>query len=700
MPSQDLLYWHNKNQNNTDHRFRILFDNRSHFVLPHISVIIPVHGNFDGLEKLFQALKKEESKDLQLEVIIVDDQSKENIQSFIFKHKAYSSWMCIRTDKNVGYSIACNIAAKEARANDFLVVNTDVEPIKEGWLSALKESKESHNTECISPVLLYPDKSTVQYAGAILTSGDYDYPSFDHKHCFKGQPLAAVPTEPFYSESLSGACFLINRKTPLFDPAYSLGYGFEDADLAMELKNKDSYNLVDPTVVLIHHESQSFGKEIHASPRKDLNRLLFWDKWHRYVDAYEINKPIRKKNKKRKPRILYVSHGLPPENVAGVEVYTLQLAKAMSQMNDVFCLYPSFSAEGYTGQINYERQEENASIFKILNKIDNYDFFSNTGGNPDVFEPHFQKFLKEIEPDIVHFQHTNFTSVNMVGWAKKLTKVAYTLNEYLPICANHGQLTTTSNQLCEGYSTTKCMACVNVSEKRIIARHNLYFDNLRQADILIAPSKFLKEKFKTWGLSNVHVLNYGFKDYRVPKNDGYRLVNKETLTFGFLGNITPFKGLDILLKAFDEPIENAKLDIHGICGPASIKETLNRFCEKEWISYQGPYAPDAVPEILKTIDILVVPSIWWENSPLVMHEAAKMGVPIIATNIGGMKEFIEKHGGIGFERDNYKDLRRIIENLTTDRVLLKKIIPDSSLIRDIDKHARDMMELYQCELFT
>lgn len=47
-----------------------------------------------------------------------------------------------------------------------------------------------------------------------------------------------------------------------------------------------------------------------------------------------------------------------------------------------------------------------------------------------------------------------------------------------------------------------------------------------------------------------------------------------------------------------------------------------------------------LPEVFNKVDAIVVPSIWLENSPLVIHEALQAGVLVITANVGGMAEYI------------------------------------------------------------
>jgi len=129
-----------------------------------------------------------------------------------------------------------------------------------------------------------------------------------------------------------------------------------------------------------------------------------------------------------------------------------------------------------------------------------------------------------------------------------------------------------------------------------------------------------------------------FKDIRRQQDTALR--------FGFIGNLMAAKGVHILIEAFKKiPEGAAELKIYGAVSSyksslwdyeAFLKKTAGRAN----ISFMGGFDNKDISRVLSKIDVLVVPSIWFENSPLVIHEAFLAGVPVIAASIGGMPELI------------------------------------------------------------
>jgi len=95
------------------------------------------------------------------------------------------------------------------------------------------------------------------------------------------------------------------------------------------------------------------------------------------------------------------------------------------------------------------------------------------------------------------------------------------------------------------------------------------------------------------------------------------------------------------------------------------------------VRFYGSYRSAELPGLMKDVDWMIIPSIWWENSPVVIQEAFLHGRPIIASNIGGMAEKVT-HGvdGLHFRNGSVEDLvDRMTEALTTpdlwDRLRLR-----------------------------
>ena len=135
-------------------------------------------------------------------------------------------------------------------------------------------------------------------------------------------------------------------------------------------------------------------------------------------------------------------------------------------------------------------------------------------------------------------------------------------------------------------------------------------------------------------------------------------VTMRTKDFVFIGRLTEEKGLHIILEAFSK--SNFTIKIFGT-GP--LENVVREFANKHRnIIYQGFQNKETIYKELAIAQALIVPSIWFEGMPMTVIESFSLGTPVIASDIGILKEMIvEKYNGSKFEANNYKSL---IEKLT------------------------------------
>ena len=177
-----------------------------------------------------------------------------------------------------------------------------------------------------------------------------------------------------------------------------------------------------------------------------------------------------------------------------------------------------------------------------------------------------------------------------------------------------------------------------------------------------------------------------------------RCESGDPITLGFVGVIRPHKGPHVLLEA----LRNTKLptriwvQLYGDPGTdPAYSERLRELARGLDVTFQGRFDEAEKPRIYNEMDALVVPSVWYENSPVTIHEAFAAGTPVIASELGGMGELVEYgKNGMLFEAGNAMELARCIERFAGDgglRERLKRGIPS---VKNMEIHAEEMMGLY------
>ena len=179
-------------------------------------------------------------------------------------------------------------------------------------------------------------------------------------------------------------------------------------------------------------------------------------------------------------------------------------------------------------------------------------------------------------------------------------------------------------------------------------------------DLFIAPSMYLRSRFiKEFGLDSdrVKYLDYGFPtDYLVSATG--RDV-RSRFRFGYIGTHIPAKGVNMLIEAFSGLGDASELFIWGAKDQQSTAALQAMSASRTNIHFLGSYVnQNLADEVFRRVDCIVVPSIWMENSPLVIHEAQACGIPVITADVGGMAEYVQhKVNGLLFKHRSVDALR-------------------------------------------
>ena len=335
--------------------------------------------------------------------------------------------------------------------------------------------------------------------------------------------------------------------------------------------------------------------------------------------------------------------------------------------------------------------------------------------DPEQLDQQLAPLLAFIKPQIIHLHHYLHFGVDVIHALKRLCPAAtivLTLHEYLLLCAHNGQmLKRGSHRLCRNPCPEACANCFN-------ALHSSHFEKRQKAaqaalaacDGLISPSRWLLEvmqqNFKLPTATKVienglplALLNNCKRDRAETRSKQPRL-NR----FGFFGRASERKGLLLLLQAcykLSRSHPNAfELHIHGgglEQEPAAIQhriQVLIKACG-DHIHLHGRYQQDDIPELMAEIDWVIVPSIWWENSPVVIQEAFAFQKPVIGSDHGGIAEKINGHGGLSFTPNDAAHLARRMAEAIGNGPLHVKLQEQMAPPFSIDTCAEQHLEFYK-----
>lgn len=223
---------------------------------------------------------------------------------------------------------------------------------------------------------------------------------------------------------------------------------------------------------------------------------------------------------------------------------------------------------------------------------------------------------------------------------------------------------------------------------------------LPAVDRFIAPSRFLRERFLEWGIPPEQIVHMR-TGIDLSGFEGFERRPQERTVITFIGTLAPHKGVHVLLEAWGalapELKANAELRVYG--PPSHNPEYvagLERQAAKVGARMLGRLERDAVTDALAEASLLVVPSIWYENSPLIILEALATHTPLAVSNLGGMAELVQPGAtGFHFEMGSAEDLGRVLGEVLAEPAKLERLFDDEVAVRDVRRDAEVLEESYR-----
>jgi len=413
-------------------------------------------------------------------------------------------------------------------------------------------------------------------------------------------------------------------------------------------------------------------------------------------------------------KIIQVLHQFLPKALAGVEIYTYNLSAELNKRHEVYIYCREegfFQREFHEIDDTYKGLPVRRVHFNLTgrkaNPINRFLFmFRNK-----TIERSFERFLDQIKPDVVHIQHLYRLSASLISIARRQgIPVVVTLHDYWFICPEI-QLLRPDLEVCSGpFFGLKCAGCAKpdwpyglrallgpLLTPLFMLRTAYMRRCLKEADLLIAPCSFLKNKFVEHGFSQDEILVFRCGiDSKPFQNFRKRASNK--LRFGYLGTIHRHKGVHILVEAFNR-VNCPEVELK-VFGDPSIDtdysaEVQARAAHNPRISFLGRYKNSDIGRILSEIDVLIVPSIWYEVGPLTIPEAFAAKVPVIASKLGAMPGLVEDGiRGLLVKPGDADDLLTKMNLLIEDRDIIRQFQSNIRSVKSIEENAQELEKVY------
>jgi glycosyltransferase involved in cell wall biosynthesis len=437
-------------------------------------------------------------------------------------------------------------------------------------------------------------------------------------------------------------------------------------------------------------------------------------------------------------KVLFVVHGFPPETTAGTEVVTLSLAKALARRGHEVVVVHRVADPS---RANYSVDDGTLDDLRVI-RVTNHLRFRSIGETyrcPEV-EARFREILDREKPDVVHFEHLIHLSATLVSMCReKGVPSVVTLNDYWFRCPRV-QLIRSDGSVCSGPPPILgCAVCVGrmprlVSLLAILSRPfrralaslaSRYLDlgrrnpdlfrgvlsdvayiakrpgtltgELLGADFVIAPSRFLKGKAVEAGLpaGRLVVSDYGMETDWLH---GYRRTEeKGRVRFGFIGSLVPHKGArgaGVSFQRLDDPRAAPCTATPRHCRCSGRRGARGGQVTRGGLSFHRRYRPRDVGRVLGSIDVLVVPSVWYPSahrSPSTRPSSRRCRVGVQPRRYGPVAE---DRGGLRFRAGDDADLARVMRRFLDEEDLARKLVA-APKVKSVDENAAEMEVKYR-----
>ncbi|HJL17570.1 MAG TPA: glycosyltransferase [Sandaracinaceae bacterium LLY-WYZ-13_1] len=408
-------------------------------------------------------------------------------------------------------------------------------------------------------------------------------------------------------------------------------------------------------------------------------------------------------------RILYACHQFFPDHYTGTERYTLALARQMQLLGHQVTVFTYDTREhadarpvGDTGVSARAYTTHGVSVLAL--RHDDHDDAGFGGVSSRIGDPRMERaldrLLRERRFDLLHCTHTMRQTPIVEVARRRGIPVVQHLTDFWLLCPR-GTLLDASGELCDGPNGGRACAqrCFEPALEPALARRTGEARRLlAQPDLIVAPSRFLAGVFLAHGVDPDRVVHRTYAFDVSPLGERPPRDPDAPLRVAFLGTVLPHKGVEVLVRAVraipDAPL---RLDVHGGSFDQTVYLARLRALAlgDSRIRFRGPYELERIGPILDDVDVVVVPSLWYENNPLVVGIAHAAGVPCVVTDLGGMTELVRPEiDGLAFPRGDVDALADILGRLAGDRDLVEALAREVRPPPRIEADAFELARIY------
>lgn len=441
-------------------------------------------------------------------------------------------------------------------------------------------------------------------------------------------------------------------------------------------------------------------------------------------------------------RIIIALHQYFPDFSAGTEVLADRVARGLMARGHevmVFAGHPARDGHADTERFVWDTYD-GISVLRFLHQhrpMGEQDDVVRQEYDSRLVADRFGALLDEWAPDLVHF--FNFARISTAPAACCLARHVpffYTATDFWPVCTT-ARLQLEDGRSCSGpeLGAWNCIAHLLEIKRSCVApltryvpgpfrwligavrasgknagrvgrmlisadeRKQVIRTRLNQANAVWVPTLLMRRVLQEHGYDPgvLRVLPYGVERKGLTRRLRSLSIARE-LQVGFIGTIAFHKGLHDLVQAMFL-LRGEKISLRVFGDETQFPEYVGTFRDvfdaDERMRFEGCFRKEEIGEVIDRLDVLVVPSVWRENSPLVVLEALARACPVLASRQDGMLEFIvDGENGLLFEPGVPLSLAQSLSRLRSEEGLLEKLSAGCDSLMDLDGYLDEMEATY------